>query len=246
MELLDIVDEHGNPKGETVDREVAHKQGVMHRTSHVWLVREKDGKTQILLQKRCQTKDSYPGCYDISSAGHIPAGMEFEESAIRELKEELGVSASPDELVFCGDRTITADDEFFDKEFHDRQFSRVFFLQCDLDESKFTLQKDEVECVLWMDLDECIEAVKSNSIKHCIYLCELEMVRSALIQEKMAKNNRYWSLSLFIVGFTSLIICGTKILGAQLPDLATRVFGVIELIACPALVYTSLKKFKKQ
>jgi 8-oxo-dGTP pyrophosphatase MutT (NUDIX family) len=33
---------------------------------------------------------------DVSSAGHIPVGIDFVESAIRELKEELGVSASAD------------------------------------------------------------------------------------------------------------------------------------------------------
>ena len=34
-ELLDIVDEDGEPTGETVDREVAHRDGIQHRTSHV-------------------------------------------------------------------------------------------------------------------------------------------------------------------------------------------------------------------
>lgn len=38
MELLDIVDENGCPTGETVERETAHRKGIRHRTSHVWLV----------------------------------------------------------------------------------------------------------------------------------------------------------------------------------------------------------------
>ena len=33
MEILDVVDENGNPTGETVERTVAHKTGVRHRTS---------------------------------------------------------------------------------------------------------------------------------------------------------------------------------------------------------------------
>ena len=37
MELLDIVDEKGNPTGETVPREVAHREGIRHRTAHVWI-----------------------------------------------------------------------------------------------------------------------------------------------------------------------------------------------------------------
>ena len=50
---------------------------------------------ELLLQKRSQQKDSYPGCYDISSAGHSPAGVDFIPSALRELKEELGLDARP-------------------------------------------------------------------------------------------------------------------------------------------------------
>ena len=46
-EFLDIVDEKGQPTGEIVDRETAHAKGILHRTSHVWIVRKKDGKVQI-------------------------------------------------------------------------------------------------------------------------------------------------------------------------------------------------------
>lgn len=91
MEYFDIVDMNGVPTGKTVERKTAHRKGIMHRTSHVWLIRMKDSRPQILLQKRCAIKDSFPGCYDISSAGHIPAGCDFKESAVRELKEELGI-----------------------------------------------------------------------------------------------------------------------------------------------------------
>ena len=68
MEYFDIVDENGIPTGETVEREKAHESGIRHRTAHVWIVRKVKGRTQILLQKRCKSKDSFPGCYDISSA----------------------------------------------------------------------------------------------------------------------------------------------------------------------------------
>ena len=71
-ELLDIVDELGNPTGKVVEREIAHQKGIRHRTSHVWLVRKRNNKVQVLLQKRSHNKDSFPDCYDISSAGHIP------------------------------------------------------------------------------------------------------------------------------------------------------------------------------
>ena len=120
MELLDVVDENGTPTGEVVSRERAHGSGIRHRTAHVWLVRSRGGKIQILLQKRCESKDSWPGCYDISSAGHIPAGVDFIPSALRELREELGVDAAPEELILCGNRSARADGVFHGHPFHDR------------------------------------------------------------------------------------------------------------------------------
>lgn len=178
--MLDIVDEQGNPTGSVVERGRAHAEGILHRTSHVWLVRQKDDCTQILLQKRCDTKDSFPGCYDISSAGHIPAGVGYEASAVRELSEELGVTAQESELISCGERYVQWDAEFFGKPFHDRQVSRVFVLHCPWDEEQFRLQPEEVSEVRWMELEAAMAAVRDHTIPHCISLQELQMVQRAL------------------------------------------------------------------
>ena len=178
-EFLDIVDETGQPTGEIVDRETAHAKGVLHRTSHVWLARKKNGKIQILLQKRAKHKSSFPGCYDISSAGHIPAGDNYEISALRELKEELGVQAEEKDLIYCGDRKVIWDDVFFGKPFHDRQISRVFLLWLDREESEFTIQEEEVDSVLWMDFEQCYAGVQNGLFQNCIVLEELQMLMSA-------------------------------------------------------------------
>lgn len=47
MEYFDVCDEYGVPTGETVSREMAHNKGIRHRTSHVWIVRKKDGRYQV-------------------------------------------------------------------------------------------------------------------------------------------------------------------------------------------------------
>ena len=188
MEIFDVVNESGEPTGETVDRETAHLEGVRHRTAHLWLLRKKDGRTEILLQKRAMTK-SFPGCYDISSAGHIPAGDEYRESAVRELKEELGVKAEESDLIYCGERRIVWDDVFFGKPYHDRQYTRVFMLWADIDEDRFTLQEEEVDSVLWMDLEQCIDGVKENGFTNCIDLGELMMVRKTALNETLDISN---------------------------------------------------------
>ena len=61
MELFDVIDSKGNPTGQIVSREKAHAEGIPHRTAHIWIIREKEGRVQILLQKRSQNKDSFPG-----------------------------------------------------------------------------------------------------------------------------------------------------------------------------------------
>ncbi len=176
MELLDIVDKSGRPTGLTVDREIAHQEGIRHRTSHVWLLRRKENTVEILLQKRSREKDSYPGCYDISSAGHIPAGVDFVPSALRELKEELGLDAAPEELVYCGQRRFSCHAIFHDRPFWDNQISNVYALWRDVEPEALTLQTSEVEEVQWFPFRACLAAVRSGSLPSCIYVEELELV----------------------------------------------------------------------
>ena len=49
-EMLDIVDDNGQPTGEVIDRVTAHREGIPHRTSHVGLGRMKDGRLQVLVR----------------------------------------------------------------------------------------------------------------------------------------------------------------------------------------------------
>ena len=177
-ERLDIVDENGVPTGETVDREVAHRDGIRHRTSHVWIVRlGPDGRMQVLVQKRAAGKDAFPGCWDISSAGHIPAGDDWVASALRELREELGVEAKPEDLKWLGNRRVEHDGVFHGKPFRNRQVSAVFALHLDRPACEFAIQESEIESVEWTDLDDCIEAVRRNALPNCISLQELRWIK---------------------------------------------------------------------
>lgn len=178
-EYLDIVDEYGNPTGEIVDREKAHTEGIRHRTSHVWILRRGNSGVEVLLQKRSQNKDSFPGCYDISSAGHIPAGVEWKASALRELEEELGIDwITEEDLRLCGQRKIAHDDIFHGKPFVDRQLSNIYCLWLDVDPANLTLQEEEVEAVVWMNLADCKHriAAEDPTFKHAIVLDELNML----------------------------------------------------------------------
>ena len=176
MEILDIVDDNGIPTGKTVERKTAHMEGIQHRTAHLWIARKKGGNIELLLQKRCMEKDSFPGCYDISSAGHIPAGMDYVPSALRELREELGVTAKEEDLIFCGKKRVTVTSEFHEHPYTDRQVCNVYLMWLDREAEDFVVQKEEIDSVMWMEYQACRKAVIENTIPNCIDIEELDML----------------------------------------------------------------------
>ena len=91
-EYLDVVDETGTPTGEIVERAAAHREGIPHRTTHLWLVRMRAGRVQVLLQKRAMTKDLLPGFWDTAVGGHVGYGEYIREALFRETSEELGLT----------------------------------------------------------------------------------------------------------------------------------------------------------
>ena len=177
MELIDIRDEEGRPTGRIKDREEIHRDGDLHATSHVWIVDNQKDSCRILLQKRSMDKDAYPGCYDISSAGHIPAGEDYLSSALREMKEELGVEAMAGDLTLIGQVRYHFIREFHGKIFNNYEISQVFIYQKPVEIANLTLQEEEVEEVRWMDLDECMERVRAGDDRFCVMTEELEMIR---------------------------------------------------------------------
>ena len=179
MEWLDIVDENGEPTGVVKERSEVHRDGDLHRTSHVWIVRDNaEGGWDVLLQKRSKNKDSFPGCYDISSAGHIPAGDGYVASALRELEEELGIKAHAEELEERWLRRLSYERVFHGKLFKDNQVTRVYRLKRnDLNIEDLKLQKEEIESVIWMEYEACLRAVQGNAIKHCIFYEELRRIK---------------------------------------------------------------------
>lgn len=177
MELFEILEEDGSPTGIVWERGVTHREGSVHPTVHVWIVRQReDGRYDILLQKRSADKDSYPGCYDISSAGHVPAGENYLSAAVRELSEELGLEARPEELQLIGIHKGHMEEFFYGRLFLDSEYSRVYVYDQPLDIGSLKLQTEEVEAVMWMEYEECLSAIRTGSIPNCIYEDEFRML----------------------------------------------------------------------
>jgi len=181
MEMFDVIDMDGNKTGVIKERGVVHREGALHATSHIWIARENEKSGyDILLQKRSTCKDSHPGCYDISSAGHIGAGDEALESALRELEEELGIKAKSEELLEFGVQYKNYEGEFYGKPFRDNQRSILYLYKEPINMEELVLQESEIESVIWIDYQEALEAIRKNTIKHCIYEEEFLKVGKAL------------------------------------------------------------------
>ena len=130
----------------------------------------------MLLQKRSAVKDSNPGCYDISSAGHLSSGDIALEGALRELKEELGVTASPEDLHYIGKHRGSFQAPFHGRMFRDNELSNVYVITKYIDESRLRLQESEVESVMWMDYETCRRQIHEGTLPNCIYEDEFDMV----------------------------------------------------------------------
>lgn len=95
-ELLEIINENDEVIGlET--REKIHKEGLLHREIHIWFLTP---QAEIVFQHRAKDKDTYPDKLDATVGGHVEPKMLYEETAVKECKEETGIDIDLKKLVF--------------------------------------------------------------------------------------------------------------------------------------------------
>jgi isopentenyldiphosphate isomerase len=125
-ELFDLCDEWGQPLGKTKPRSLVHRDGDWHRSFHCWLLSNDDsGEQHIVLQRRALDKDTWPGRWDVSVAGHYSAD-EGLEGGLREILEEVGLHVSRGELILAARRREEArhPNGLIDREVEDIYFLR--------------------------------------------------------------------------------------------------------------------------
>ena len=96
--MLMTVDKNRNPLY-VKSREAVHRDGDWHETFQCWFIEQVENTYYIYVQKRSANKKDYPSMYDITAAGHLLVD-ETVEDGVREIKEELGIDVSLDELTF--------------------------------------------------------------------------------------------------------------------------------------------------
>lgn len=155
MEYLEIVDEENNLTGETEERDVVHAKGLWHREIAVWIMNEKG---EILLQKRSPNKKQGANNWSTSCAGHIDIGEEPIKAAIREIREELGISVKEDDLKHL----FTAKNKRVLTNSYNNIFCYLYFLKVNTPIEDFTIDTEEVSEIKYIPFEEFEQLVKDK------------------------------------------------------------------------------------
>ena len=132
-EIFDVVNERDEVIGQRLRSEV-HRLGLQHRAVHVLVF---NSRGEIFLQKRSLRKDRQPGLWDSSTSGHLDRGEDYDSSAVRELREEIGLAlAQPPQRLFKINACKETDQEF------------VWVYRCQ-SEGPFELNAEEIERGDW-------------------------------------------------------------------------------------------------
>lgn len=148
-ELLDVVDQHGDPTGEVVDKTTIHEQGLPHRDVHVWVT---DGEN-YLEQQRTWDKAIMPGAWDISVGGHVSTGETYLDAAVRETGEELGLERPPEQFVYIGTLATKVPIEGW-QEPHNIVGDNFVLVEPGLALDDLQLQTEEVVAARWYPIDQ--------------------------------------------------------------------------------------------
>lgn len=141
-ELLQCFDDQGNPVDGHLRSEVKMKPyrwwcGV----SNIWVV-NKEG--ELLCSKRSNELSGNPGKWQSYFGGHVPFGLSFEETALKELQEESGLNRSLKDLFLVEEGRYE----------ENKQFYKSFVVLFDGTVAELIFSDSEIIDAKWMKMDE--------------------------------------------------------------------------------------------
>ena len=149
-ERFDVYDKNRIKTGETMLRgEKSEETGKewFRSVVHICII---NLQGEMLIQKRQDSKHSWPGMWDVSVGGGVLAGETPCEAAEREVREEIGL-----EIDFSPLRPA------FTVNFS-RGFDDYFVIVKDIELSGLVLQQEEVRAVKWADCTEIFRMIDSG------------------------------------------------------------------------------------
>ena len=151
-ELLQVLDEKGNPLHKLELRSVVHKEGLWHQEVSCLCINR---NRQILLQKRSKNKKSYPSCWALF-AGHVVEYDEIKDSIVRELHEELGFEIKEENVFLLVNKIKNERDD-------NKCFVTCFYIILDTPVKDIPFQKEEIDEVKWFSFKEFKQMIQKET-----------------------------------------------------------------------------------
>ena len=199
VEMLDIFDDMGRHLG-VKPRDQVHLAGDWHRVFHCQIATIRDGVPTLILQRRSQLKAAFPGLLDLSAAGHLAAG-ESPVDGVRELEEELGVVADPNDLVLLGERRLV--DDSGEGQLN-KELTSVFLLRDDRPLDGYVLQTSEVDAVFDAPISDLLQlfagdlnTIELSGVQHAGSPDAYPVTISASLED-FVPGDSYW-VNLFVM-----------------------------------------------
>jgi len=148
-ELFYWIDKQDNELGSITRQEAHSGTKKIHRAVDTLLTNDKN---QVLMQKRSKYKDTNPGYWATSASGHVTYGQSYEEAAIRETKEELGISLK--DLTFLKEIFFESDLE--------KEIIKIY--RANYQGEKIIADENEVEETRWVDIKNLKKFSQKNKL----------------------------------------------------------------------------------
>ena len=143
MELLDVYDDNGKKTLKTVQKSCKDSEFAKGEHIAVAIIYIQNSNGEFLIQKTSKQRGSRYS----STGGHIEHNEEPIDAIKREVKEELGIDISKDNIVDLGCLV------------YDFPVRFIFYLEKDIKLNDITLQKEEVESVSYMSINQLKDVI---------------------------------------------------------------------------------------
>jgi isopentenyldiphosphate isomerase len=151
MSNVIIVDKDDQPIGVKPRIDLDSETDIF-RCTGLWII---NSQNQVLIAQRSLKKKNSPGKWGPAAAGTVEEGETYESNIYKEAKEELGLTGVD---FILGPKIFLKDSR--------PQFGQWFLAKVDQAATAFTIQKEEVEQVAWIDLKQLLDEVAQNSDKY--------------------------------------------------------------------------------
>jgi 8-oxo-dGTP pyrophosphatase MutT (NUDIX family)/protein-tyrosine-phosphatase len=184
-EQIDILEPDGTVTGRTSDVNTIQSMGLWHRGVHAAVYTPAG---MILFEKRSETIIGNPGLWDMTFGGIVSAGEDPGVTVLRELEEELGIKARPDQVkklfVWRYNHLLPH------YGLHNRSMVHTYLIRIEQPPS-LTLQRSEVADAKWLTVAGARDFIRSGHSELGELATTQEIYKRMVeaVQTELAKNH---------------------------------------------------------